>query len=157
MLGPHWRELTPSVAVTAIPSGLWTMVHEYVEGPVKLRFEATGIWDVAPGVSCGPDGLRGEWPAESLLATAPRGALVGMIGGSSAERPAGSLPVPSPAPTGGTAGGVVGAGTVFVVGSFCVLAVPETLRGALYLTMNDVVEDFDQHGGWVDVVLGVAR
>jgi hypothetical protein len=131
------------------PAGIWTKVLEYVNGPRKLCFEVAGNWSYSPRHECGPDGNRNEGGiADLLVPSAPVGAVIGKIGGSSADR------VPPP--------GAV----IFVVGSFCVIEIPPSgvggpagvpgvaipgggavVSGALFLTMNDRIDRFDQHSG----------
>jgi hypothetical protein len=46
---------------------------------------------------------------------------------------------------------------VFVVGSYCVVNIDTNTKGALFLTMNDLVKRFDEHGGKVTVEVYEAR
>ena len=139
MLPPVWRDLVKNeVTVEAKPVGLWTKVCDYIEAPLKLRIEAKGTWKITGDEECGPDGLRTHWPADSLLTSVPAGALIGMIGGSPAEKPGEKS-------------------TVFSVGSYLVLCPADTIRGALYLTMNDSVARFEEHSGTVTAKLQIAR
>jgi hypothetical protein len=145
MLEPVWRPLSGvPITVDAAPPGLWTKVWDYVEGPHKLRLVASGTWDVARGLSCGPDGDRTQgWVSGLMHSSAPRGALIGMIGGSTAEKPPAAL----------AAGGPL----VFVVGCYCVLPLSDQVRGGLYLTMNDSPDQFESHAGQLMVDIHIAR
>jgi hypothetical protein len=136
----NWTELTPSTTIPAQPHGLWTVVLPYVQGPVKIKIEADGAWEFLPSTSCGPDGyVIGGLVSESLVPTAPIGALVGKVGGGTAEKPDADK------------------STVFSVGRFCVLVLPDGTGGALFLTMNDKPDWFPQHSGGITVKLSEAR
>jgi hypothetical protein len=140
MHAPLWLPLTLNRAtVDAKPPALWTRVHDYVKGPVRLKITATGTWNIAPAAACGPQGdIQLGLAAGGLNDQALKGALIGKIGGSASDKPA-------------------TAGFAFVVGEFAVIVVPETTEGALYLTMNDDVGAFGQHSGAVDVTILAAR
>lgn len=85
------------------------------------------------GSLCGPDGH--SWSAESLdkclQGNTGRGALIGKIGGGTADR----------------------TGYIFPVGHFTIIEIPENAiangptRGALFLTMNDEPSRFREHTG----------
>lgn len=138
MLKMSWHQVTQQekVQVPAKPAegGLWTMVCEYVTGPVLLKFNATGSWKFDPdeGGACGPDGSFDTHiaPKDCVNKDAPVGALIGKIGNSTAN-----------------AEGL----KVFVVGSFCVLRVSAAESGPLFLTINDVPSGFVDNGGRLDV------
>jgi hypothetical protein len=140
MTQPNWQVLTGVPhSVPAKPRGLWTRVCDYIEGPVKLKLEANGEWAYSKK-RCGPDGAPQEGlVADALVPSAPLGTLVGKIGGSSADKPD------------------VSKGLVFAVGSYCVVSLDNTARGALFLTMNDVVSRFDEHDGEISVTISEAR
>ncbi|MBI4591574.1 MAG: hypothetical protein HY725_22340 [Candidatus Rokubacteria bacterium] len=140
MTQPNWQPLAKDpYKVPAKPKGLWTKVCDYVEGPVKLKLEADGEWEYSKK-RCGPDGAPQEGlVTDTLVPSAPLGALVGKIGGSSADKPDVSKVL------------------VFAVGSYCVVSLDNTARGALFLTMNDVVGRFDEHDGEVSVTISEAR
>jgi hypothetical protein len=112
----EWQELVKDIEVTAQPPGLWTVVKDYISGPVDVWIVANGTWFYAEDKSCGPDGdlraLIGR--SRCLCPSAPVAALIGKVGGSSA----------------GTDDGFV-----FIVGSNCVAHIDG--RGPLYLTIND--------------------
>lgn len=135
-----WLPLTlKTTEVPAKPVSLWTLVHEYVKGPVKLRIQATGTWEYAPGKSCGPDGSRtGGFLSDGLIASAPVGALIAKVGGSPADKPDTRI---------------VG----FVVGSYTVFTVDDKTEGPLYFTMNDTPNQFDNHDKTITIAIQQAR
>lgn len=139
--------------VEAKPTGLWNLVTNYVTGSRLLRFrwlpqDAQGNplpdkWNPGTNVLCGADGT---WitPAKTGLLSggALYGALIGKIGGSSADVPDTSQPA---AP--------YGSRRVFAVGSHCVISLGSTEGGPLYLTMNDAPEGFASHSGALTVLI----
>jgi hypothetical protein len=131
MKTPVWNSLKPTTAdVPAKGPGLWTQICEYVEGPVRLKVKATGKWKYRDGRECGPDGdISLGFSQDMLLPSAPRGALIAKIGGSTADKP-------DPAKQ-----------MVFAVGSECVVSLETTNKGGLFLTMNDEVSQFAGHDG----------
>ncbi len=151
MTDPNWQPLQ-KMDIPANPEGLWTKVLDFITGPRKLRFTAKGSWQLTPGRSCGADGSRAAGsPASAFLPSAPLGALIGKIGGSSADAP------PPPAP------GVVvpavpvsGGPLVIAVGSFCTLEIQATTKGPLFVTMNDQLAGFDLHSGTLELTIDEA-
>lgn len=137
---PSWRPLTLRTnVIPARPDALWTLVHEYVTGPCKLKITAKGKWHYASTKECGPDGSReAGFSSDTLNAVAVLGSLIGKIGGSPAEKPDAQA-------------------FTFVAGSYVVLAFDEKREGALYLTMNDQPGHFDEHSGNVEVTIEEAR
>jgi hypothetical protein len=141
MTAPQWENLTLArPSIPANPEGLWTPVLEYIEGAVKLRITATGLWSYLPNTNCGPDGYRAGGLADDALSTrAPLGALIGKIGGSTADIPDAEKDI------------------VFVVGSFCVVTLTAEQRGPLFMTMNDRVAWFAHHTGELRISIFEAR
>jgi hypothetical protein len=141
MLEPVWMPLVLKTdIVPAKPIALWTLVCGYVKGPAKLKIEASGTWEYSPAKLCGPDGIRSSgFLADALIASAPIGVLIGKIGGSAAEKP------------------VDGKSLSFVVGSYTVIALDEKTEGALFLTMNDQIGQFDGHDKEVKIAVQQAR
>ena len=141
MIEPIWLPLdlrTDSVLAKP-PEGLWTLVHEYVKGPAKLRIQASGTWNYSGSTSCGADGARkAGFAQDSLNASAPLGALIGKIGGSPADRPDSRA-------------------FVFVAGSYAVVVFDDKVEGAFYLTMNDQISHFEEHSGSIKVKVEQAR
>jgi PA-IL-like protein len=122
----HWSEVK-EVSVPAKPTGVWTWAIDYVKGPVRILVEADagGTWSYSPEGVCGPDGdlnalLTG---ANMLLPSAPIGALLMKIGGSTA----------------GSADG-----TVRVAGGKAYFEIDKSVTGPLFLTIND------EPGGMID-------
>jgi hypothetical protein len=149
---PSWKNLK-TFTVEAKPTGLWNLVTDYVTGSRLLRFrwmrqDAQGnalpdSWSPDKNVRCGADGT---WvtPAKTGLLSggAMYGALIGKIGGSSADVPDTSQPA-SP----------YGSRRVFAVGSHCVISLGATEGGPLYLTMNDAPDGFASHTGAFTVLI----
>lgn len=147
---PSWK-VVKAVRVEAKPTGYWNLVIGYLPGSRLLRFSLLArdehghplstAWNPAPTVSCGADGTN-VTPAKSGLLSggASYGALIGKIGGSSADIPDTSQPT---TPYGGK--------RVFAVGSQCVISLGATEGGPLFLTMNDNPEGFSNHSGALHV------
>jgi hypothetical protein len=134
MTKPNWSELVHGVAVPARPAGIWTKVYDYVSGPRRLRFRATGQWKFAASKQCGPDGDLSAGTA-GLLQSCPVGSLVAKIGGGTADTAALTAVAGMPTPA-----------FIFPVGSFCTIDLPSGLSGALFLTMNDSTASDDKKG-----------
>jgi hypothetical protein len=116
-VGADWQPIVKGAVVAAKPTGLWTMVHEFVRGPAELWVTATGRWYYSEDKSCGPDGDLNALIARTrcLFPKAPVGALIGKVGGSSAG---------------------FEDGTLFLAGANCVFDVGGA-AGPLYFTIND--------------------
>jgi hypothetical protein len=127
---------TITVSVRARPHGIWTPAKTLYRGSVWLEISVPGdqAWSYADAETarCGADGDPTALlsPARCLVATAPVGALIGKIGGSSA--------------------GIASDGPAFVVGRYCVVQVPEK-GGSLYLTINDESAGFENNAGSIEV------
>ena len=146
MTPPNWQRFD-IVTVQAQPVGLWNLACDYVPGSRLLRFkvlalDAQGnilptIWTPAKGTDCGPDGVTTA-PAKTgmLYAGAQYGALIGKLGGSSADIPDSS-----------SATGPYVNRKVFAIGSCCVISVSNSEGGPLFLTMNDSADGFAGHLG----------
>lgn len=133
-MADDWVVLKDNVKVKARPDGVWTLALEWVNGPAVLKFEAGGEeWFYAEPDSskATADGHLASLlaPKNCLLPTAPVGALIGKIGGSSA----------------GAADG-----TVFVVGKFCLIEIDKS-KGPVYLTINDELTGFGNNRGEISV------
>lgn len=136
------------VRIPARPVGLWTLAHEYVPGVRLLRITVLQedqdnrpvpiTWNVSPSLACGPDGNFANPDNVSLVCTtASYGALVGKIGGSTAD-----LPDTTPGNT-----SPWGSKKVFAVGTTCILNLAIADGGPLFLTMNDAAGGFPLHSG----------
>jgi hypothetical protein len=135
----NWQVLA-NVKVPAKPAGGWTLAVEWVKGPGMLKFEAGAEeWFYAESdqnkAFADGDLAALVAPKTCLLPTAPVGALIGKIGGSSA----------------GTADG-----TVFVVGKFCLLEVAKS-KGPVYLTINDELTGLGNNRGEISVKISGRR
>jgi hypothetical protein len=100
--------------------GTWyRFVEDYISPGKILKFAAKGEWHYLPGhpQRCGPDGFLGlPLPDEKLmLPTSPLGALIGKLGGGSADQKD---------------------GTVFAIGSFALVSVPTNMPCTLFITIN---------------------
>ena len=148
MTEPLFRD-EKTVQVKADCDSLWTLALPYISGPAKVRITADAASRWNPGTKeCGPGGLR-EGLFDSMLPGAPRGALIGKLGGGDSDCPAFLR-------TTETTGAVPAMTGVFAVGSYCVLEVKAGEGGALFLTMNDSVSSFANHSGTLDVKVAVA-
>ncbi len=121
---PNWTHIGDYDIPAKPAGGLWTLVHEHFEGPCRLKItvspEQTWRFADEAEAQCGPDGNPvSHLPGSLCLNTnAPIGALVGKIGGSTADKT-----------------GVVD----FVAGGFCVVVLDDaTKSGPLFLTINDL-------------------
>jgi len=137
MTEPTWLPLELKTnKVNAKPDSIWTLVCEYIKGPMKLKIEASGTWEYSPTKECGADGVRQAGvPTSALNNAAPLGALIAKIGGSPADISA----------------------TSFIVGSYVILPITDANEGALFLTMNDQIDHFDDHGKELTIVIQQAR
>lgn len=134
----NWNRILSETPVPALPeAGLWTPVLEFITGPRKYKLAATGIWSLEEDRPHGPDGdcLTTQDLDKCLSASAPRGCLIGKIGGGTADR----------------------SGYIFPVGHLTVIEIPDPPvekgpgRGALFLTMNDEPARFRAHRGHLHV------
>lgn len=123
------------VDVQAKPNGLWTVVREFITGPARIRFKATGSWRYVPDSECGPDGdmLSMISSDQSIFKGAPIGSVIAKIGGSSAGQTDGS---------------------VYLIGSFAVVEIGSSVKGPLYLTINDDPTGLANNSGKMKVEVG---
>jgi hypothetical protein len=139
MSEPSWTELANNIIISANPDdGIWQRACDYVEGPGLLKIEATGTWkylNIEPQ-PCSPNGDRESTldDENNIHGKSPRGALIGRIGGSIADRDTAS---------------------VFAVGSFCVRKLDKE-AGPLFLTINDAWNGFDDNDGELTVKVSFA-
>jgi hypothetical protein len=110
-------------------SGLWLRVADLLPPKRLIRIVASGTWsDLRDGNAIGPDGyLNLSLTAEQLiLAGAPLGALIGKIGGSTADK----VTVDK------TAGDKKVDGlTIFPIGTYCIVA-PIDKAAPLFVAVN---------------------
>jgi hypothetical protein len=138
---PSWQPLSLiTSAVVARPAGLWTLVADFIEGPALLRITADpqDSWSYSDiqTATCGPDGDPRALIATTrcLVPSAPVGALVGKIGGSSAAS---------------------NDAKPFAVGHNCVVRVPDD-GGPLYLSINDEPAGMDNNAQTIEVRVSIA-
>jgi hypothetical protein len=150
-----WQTYADMVPVPSRIAGFWTLVLEFVPGARLLRVrvlsaDANGAqlntqWSPADNIHCGPDGYPNDTKRTNLLcSSAAYGALIGKIGGSTADVPDSSA---------GSAGPYPGR-KVFAVGSDCIVTLPSAADGGpLFLTMNDQPCSFEHHAGGLFVTV----
>jgi hypothetical protein len=149
---PSWQKVK-LVKIEATASPLWNLAIDYVPGSRLLRItmvdkdenkaNVATTWSPVSGTNCGPDGLTTSATKSGLLTGgALYGALIGKLGGSSADVPDASSPL---AP--------YGTKRVFAVGSHCVISVANADAGPLFLAMNDAPSAFAQHSGALHILL----
>jgi hypothetical protein len=146
MITPSWRRVK-WVKVPAKPDGPWSLAVDQITGPRLIRIsvsnkdeqgaEVPTKWKPSSAEECGGNGMAKAAP-DGLVPSAPYGALVGKLGGSSADL------TETPATSGRK---------FFPVGTYCVLNVSATEGGPLYLTMNDKLGDFANHSGELMVLI----
>jgi hypothetical protein len=125
---PSWRRIAPAAGghlmVPEAAGILWTRALDYLI-PGKL-IRITVISPVPSwrpeGLTCGPDGDPAAAKADLPVSGAARGALVGRIGGSTADLTSDNRML------------------LFSVGRVCVLKVPDEKHGGLFLGVNDKPE-----------------
>ena len=148
---PSWQKLT--VVKVSATTGPWSVGKDYIPGSRLLRFTVVDkddqskpvptSWSPVKGTRCGPDGAIST-PAKSGLLTngALYGALIGKLGGSSADVPDSTSPTTPYASK-----------RVFAVGSHCIISMGSTEGGPLYFTMNDSPDGLVNHSGELHVLI----
>ena len=131
-----WKHVI-DVKVPAKPAGIWTLALDWIEAPATLKLEASKeTWSYAPGVEkIGADGHSASALKDCIVASAPAGALVGKLGGSSA-----SVSDTKPFP--------VGAVTIIQV---------DVSTGPLFLTINDALSGYGNNDGIITVSIWSRR
>ena len=132
-----WSE-TKTESVPAKPVGTWTWVFDYVQGPALLKIEAEGKWRYSATKECGPDGDLNSLvqPGQAVSASAPIGALLVKIGGSTAGKDDGK---------------------VHVAGTRAVISIDANSSGPVFVTINDELTGFADNSGSLSVTLSVAQ
>lgn len=141
---PTWRKIIDRKKIPAEQGTAWTQVLDYVtpgklmkievviddkaNPPIKGKWKPSDFQDecTADGDYSGKEPLGKQQRTDTLLSNAPLGALIGRIGGSTADKSVDSAVAPA-TPT----------RVVFSVGRYCVFMVPPNPNGALYLGVND--------------------
>ncbi|MGA3130700.1 MAG: hypothetical protein ABSD59_07860 [Terracidiphilus sp.] len=129
---------------------LWTVAEEYIFGPVKLKVEVVdpeAVWQFAAETYCKAGGTMRNDPA-ALLPGAPIGALIGKLGGGTADCPVAMSAGGQPAAPAGV--------RLFAVGTYAVIEVKKEDSGALFLTMNDTLAGFANHRGNLKIKVSLA-
>ncbi|HKV61837.1 MAG TPA: hypothetical protein VJO16_07990 [Candidatus Acidoferrum sp.] len=133
----NWTEVKDGFEVKAKPDGIWTLAYEYVRAPALVEIEANDDeWEYAPGKKCSANGdlsstLR---PQDAILTTAPVGALIAKVGGS-------------------TAG--ISDGRLFVVGKKALLQLDQNTSGPLFLTINDQLSGLQNNDKSIKVKISI--
>jgi hypothetical protein len=114
-----WQQIKSFSAKKVELGGIWLLVVDYIAAGKILKLKAEGEWSFLPGHAqqCDPNGFLGfPLPDEKLLlSTTALGALIGKLGGSTADQKD---------------------GTVFAIGTFAMVTVPTTTPGPLFVTIN---------------------
>jgi hypothetical protein len=127
---PRWRPLAPRQQADQpanVPSAegvAWTLIVEYLSPGklIKIEVEAGNTW-TPEGFkkACDADGDAAITDHSDLpVSRAAPGALIGRIGGSTADQVGDDKTI-----------------WLFAVGRACILQVPDDRRGALFLSVND--------------------
>jgi hypothetical protein len=133
---PNWDTVADK-KVAAPKDFIWVLVVDYIRGPRKLKFEATGSWTYEAGVTCGPDGAPREgFHNSNLHKSALRGCLLAKIGGSPGDTP--------------------GSDKIWAVGSYSVIEISDQVSGGLFVSMNDDPRRFPLHDGEIQVKISEA-
>jgi len=133
----NWTEVKDNVEIKAKPEGIWTLVHEYVRSPALVEIEANNDeWEYAPGKKCSANGDLGSTlhPQDAILPSAPVGALIGKVGGSTAGTTDGRL---------------------FVVGKRALLQLDQNTSGPLFLTINDQLSGLQNNDKSIKVKISI--
>jgi hypothetical protein len=114
-----WTEIRNFTEPAGEVTAPWLLVVDTIRGATHLQITATGDLTAMAGLlgPCGPDGLAGlALPKEGIvLEDAPPAALIGRIGGSSAS---------------------LKTDNAFVIGRSCVVPVPASSIGPLFISFN---------------------
>ena len=146
-----WKQLGV-VKVAAKAEGIWQLALEYVGGLRLLRLRVVDqdenrnavwtTWHQTATDRATADGLIHVVKTGLLLTSAPPGALIAKIGGSTADVPDAASPS---AP--------YGTKKVFAVGSYCVVNLAAQDAGPLFMAMNDSLDNVKHHEGALHVAI----
>lgn len=138
MAQPAWRLIVEKKKIPDPQTVQWTPVLDYAPPGKLLKIvvvedqnidpPVTGKWQPKgfPAEGCSADGdyeNKQSTTGTPLVASAPRGGLIGRIGGSTADQTVDSSATPNR--------------ILFSVGRYCVLMVPQSPAGAVFLGVND--------------------
>jgi hypothetical protein len=132
-----WADTKDSIEIKAKPDGIWTLAYDYVKGPALVQIEADDSeWQYAPGKKCKADGDLSSMLSskDSILPSAPVGALIAKVGGS-------------------TAG--ISDGRLFVAGKKCLLQLDQNTSGPIFLTINDQLTGMQNNDGVLKVTISI--
>ncbi len=137
----EWSEVNDNIVIKAKPdgNGIWTVAYEYVEGPAIIRIEANdGKWFYAPSKETTANGEINSMlsPKDTILPSAPVGAMIAKVGGSTAGTSDGKL---------------------FVVGKMSVLQLDQYTSGPLFLTINDELTGLKDNTGEITVKISLRK
>jgi hypothetical protein len=162
----NWSELPVFECKSTDLIGPWLTVAETIHDATRVRIKSEGSW-LALGAflqPCGPDGYTGlkVQSDQLVLPDCPLAALIGKIGGSSAEltgsvtqqpgpvaswvpaaAPAAAAiapaaPAPAPLPAAPSSPAVLSSveGKAFAIGSLCILTIPSGVIGPIFAGFN---------------------
>jgi hypothetical protein len=151
---PTWRQIAPASGTLGVPSAQgkrWTLALDYLPPQKLIRIVADDsvTIELAQGARSGPDGdpaLTFDSGGSTLpVAHAPRGALIGRIGGSTADM---SQPKASEAATIPSAAMIF-----FAAGRDCIFRIPAGVEGGLFLSVNETAERIGHVAGAFTVTI----
>jgi hypothetical protein len=145
---PTWRTILAKFDVPSVGGILWTNAIDFVPGgtTLKISVEPGSEWTPEGCLKpCSADGEMDQVLSQATLAISgvPRGALIGRIGGSSADQ---TLDAASAATTNQSPRMFL-----FAIGRFCVVQIPANTSGALFLGMNDAASGAAKASGSIKV------
>lgn len=128
-----WTELTTYTRTDEDLTSPWHMALESFSDATHLKLECQGKWKATQSVlpDLGPDGLAEfQLPDDLLvLASCRFGALIGKLGGSSADHRVPQSDAES-----------LTAGEPFAIGSFCIVRIPDEMPGPLFVGFNALAQ-----------------
>jgi hypothetical protein len=150
---PVWRKVVNEMRVPGSKGMPWTLVLEYPNPNKLMKIEVvvdtartppvSGEWRPLDfGSPCSADGdfdgtaNTGTQRGTPLITSAAVGALIGRIGGGTADK----LLAPPPGTASATSAGPFGCTVGFAVGRTCIFTVPVAPTGGLFLGVNDTAE-----------------
>jgi hypothetical protein len=119
---------------------VWTPALDYLVPNRLYRIlvkDGKATWTLHGSKSdCGPDGLHVlPRTGDPICASSPYGALIGKIGGGTADK----------------------LGTIFSIGRYCVYRITDPVKpGPLYLGVNDQYESMTEVAGQIEVAIEVS-